>query len=105
MSEFSYHYKGGVAHFKDALSSRMDQDWVVPNILTSPCLHLLRFLIFNVQWSKPFPTSKVALHDFVIPRPFDGRARCLEFWISTNEVRVVANSEEEEVQMYEFETR
>ena len=47
MSEFSYHYKGGVAHFKDALSSRIDQDWVVPKIQKSPCLHLLRFLIFS----------------------------------------------------------
>ena len=32
MSEFSYHYKGGIAHFKDALSSRIDQDWIVPDI-------------------------------------------------------------------------
>jgi hypothetical protein len=72
MSEFTYHYKGGVAHFKDAVSSHLDQDWVVPNIQTSPCLHLLRFLIFNLQWSKPFPASKISSRDFVIPRPFDG---------------------------------
>ena len=106
MSEFSYHYKGGIAHFKDALSSRIDQDWIVPDIQKSPCMHLLRFLVFNVQWSKPFPASKLSSHDFVMPRPFDGRARCIEFWLSNkneSELKVVANSEEEEVQMYDFQ--
>jgi hypothetical protein len=103
MSEFSYHYKGGIAHFKDALSSHIDQDWIVPNIQKSPCLHLLRFLIFNLQWSNTFPAFKVSSRDFVIPRPFDGRARCIEFWISTNEVKAVADSEEEEVQTYKFQ--
>ena len=106
MSEFSYHYKGGVAHFKDALSSRIDQDWVVPKIQKSPCLHLLRFLIFSLVWSKPFSASKLSSRDFAMPRPFDGRARCIEFWLSNKreaDLKVVADSEEEEVQMYEFQ--
>jgi hypothetical protein len=105
MSEFSYHYKGGIAHFKDGLSSRIDQDWVVPNIQKSPCLHLLRFLVFSLVWSKPFPASKLSSHDFVMPRVFDDRPRCIEFWLSNKrevDLRVVADSEEEEVQMYDF---
>lgn len=103
MSEFSYHYKGGVAHFKDAPSSYVDQDWIASGTDKQPCLHLLRFLIFNLGWSSPFPASKLSSRDFVIPRPFNGRARCIEFWISTVEVRAVADSEEEEVQTYEFQ--
>ena len=78
----------------------------MPDIQKSPCMHLLRFLVFNVQWSKPFPASKLSSHDFVMPRPFDGRARCIEFWLSNkneSELKVVANSEEEEVQMYDFQ--
>lgn len=74
----------------------------MPSTQTSPALHLLRFLIFNLQWSKPFLASKLAEHDFVIPRQFDGRARCFEFCISTNELHAVADSDEEEVQMYKI---
>jgi hypothetical protein len=106
MSEFSYHYRGGIAHFKDAVSSRIDQDWAVPTTQKSPCVHLLRFLVFSLAWSKPFPTSKLARRDFVMPRPFDGRARGIEFWLSNKretDIRVVADSEKEEVQTYEFQ--
>jgi hypothetical protein len=63
-------------------------------------------LIFSLAWSKPFPASKLSSRDFVMPRPFDGRARCIEFWLSNKreaDLRVVADSEEEEVQMYEFQ--
>jgi hypothetical protein len=41
-----------------------------------------------------------------MPRPFDGRARCIEFWLSNKtetDLRVGADSEEEEVQIYEFQ--
>ena len=79
--EFTYHYRSGISHFKDGID-KVDQKRNIPTLLNNAALHLLRFTIRTLDIFEVQDVSKVGSKDFVLPNPFDGNARALEFAVS-----------------------
>lgn len=81
IQDFTYHYRSGVSHFKDA-EGHIDQKKGLPTLITYPALHLVRFVVRQLEPFKIKDKSKIAKDDFILPIKFDGRPRGFEFAIS-----------------------
>lgn len=81
VQEFTYHYRSGVSHFKDA-EGHIDQKKNLPTLIIYPALHLVRFIIRQLEPFKIKDSSKITEDDFVLPIKFDGRPRGFELAIS-----------------------
>lgn len=102
VQEFSYHYYGGVAHFKDNPESPVDRKTGLPTILDYPALHLLRYEVYSVFPFEPHNSSEVA-DGFVLPLIFDDKPRAFEFVVSTESNIDVVNTENADHQkLYKF---
>ena len=81
IQEFSFHYRAGVSHFKDA-NSYIDSAKSKKSFVKFPAAFLLRFIIYRLDPFAIVSNSEITNDDFILPKTFDGRPRGLEFAIS-----------------------
>jgi hypothetical protein len=81
VSEFSYHYRAGISHFKNSLK-RIDQKRNAPTLFDNPALRLFRFVLYSLKSFNIQDVTKITEKDFVLPIVFDGKARGFELVIS-----------------------
>ncbi len=81
IQEFSYHYRSGVSHFKNA-KDKIDSKRNMPTLHKFPALHLLRYTIRSLIPFEVQDPSKITADDFVLPIIFNGDPRGFEFAIS-----------------------
>lgn len=93
LQEFSYHYLGGVMHFKHRDLGYMEQERRVHTLSPSYLIKVLRLIIYDIQHLEPY-TKKVTSHDFVFPPEWSGKPRILSVYLAHTgtEVRMEVES-------------
>lgn len=84
VQDFTYHYNGGVAHYKTTLPGYMDQIRKLPTLHSSNALDLLTYTIFTLIPMHPVDKTKVNTTDFVLEYPFNEMPRDIQITMSAD---------------------
>jgi hypothetical protein len=84
VEDFTYHYNGGVAHYKTTLPGHMDQIHKLPTLQTSKGLNLITYTIFTLTPMKPYDLTKIHPTDLVLKYPFNDTPRDIQILLSND---------------------
>ncbi len=84
IQEFTYHYNGGVAHYKTTDPKYLDQIKELPCLQESKGLDLLTYTIFSLSPWKPHDAENIAETDYVLKHPFNEMPRDIQITLSND---------------------
>lgn len=79
--EFSYHYRGGVSHYKEPRQKYIDRQYNLPKIDDKGGLHLLILKIHSLTGFKANNKSKIKNGDIVLRHSFNDKSREISFML------------------------
>jgi hypothetical protein len=89
IDDFTYHYNGGVAHYRTTLPEHMDQIRNLPTLQTSKGLDLVTYTIFTLAPMKPYEVTKIQASDLILKYPFNDIPRDFQVLLTNDpDVRI-----------------